>query len=997
MDLLKRLFVVAAIAMAIIGCHKPTSTEHQQARQQKLGAPTPNPTNNPYLNVSDWYFGPTCSNGNAGTDAGHALCTHSELLSRLGPQPLNFGAFPVTLHYAAGTSMADTLTLQCSAGLSTSLNLEGTPTVSATGTLSSSLENMNRSEGLFPVADLPTWSGNPLFLDTTANATAWLLHTVATGPYTGWTEMTSLLTHQSGCIYPDSCVTNPAEKTMTAGDSYELLTLPVLNSVQIGGGCAVWADHVAISTFTVDPYIGMNVNESAVGAMADQSPWNNNLNGNAASYATTILNSRYIGSTNQVTNNPIITGGDVGAGQFHGNFQIDGDAILDNNSFFAEGRGCYGAFASHHQMSILPSAMLVPDVFCGIDNGYVANGSETFWAELQGDPTIDLEQQVLVSGEWIYSPPATQAFQGPQEPVFQIDTNANSVLNIASTRDLTIHPSPTFDNLTLTRENLDTAVSSGGFGGYAFREGNFAATLVSTSVITSSTNLGGCFGVVAGLDAGTATGCIVPDAGGQVLTFTGTGFAWTTVNTDAGISFPISVPNGGTGDTTFSVGSVLLGDGTSALSTAAPGTSGDPLVSNGAATNPSFQSLNLAGAGVTGTLPIGNGGTGLNTVCASGDTLLSNGSAYTCGIPDAGISFPISVPNGGTDDTSLTAHGVLLGEGTSAVSAVAPSASAYPLVSNASADPSYQALNLASAVTGVLGISNGGTGLNAVCASGESLVSDGGVYGCGLPTTSQVTVVTTSGTVTSPSWANHALLQGWGGGGGGASGGGPGSGDGTGGAGGGGAFSYIQLASVTPSTVISVTIGAGGAGATGAGSSGGVGGNTTFNSIQVFRGASGGAGFSSMSTSISALPGGAYFTQNGDFTPMGAFSTISIPGLSPTGINGYVFGPASGGATAENTDSQGASGNVNPSYGSATGGVGGAGVSGTSGGGGGGAGPGGNGGNGGNSSTTSPTAGGSAAANSGAGGGGGGANSNSITGANGGNGGSGELIILWLP
>jgi hypothetical protein len=44
---------------------------------------------------------------------------------------------------------------------------------------------------------------------------------------------------------------------------------------------------------------------------------------------------------------------------------------------------------------------------------------------------------------------------------------------------------------------------------------------------------------------------------------------------------PLTVPNGGTGVTTLSANNVLLGNGTSALQTVAPGTTGNVLTSNG--------------------------------------------------------------------------------------------------------------------------------------------------------------------------------------------------------------------------------------------------------------------------------------------------------------------------------------------------------------------------------------------------------------------------------
>lgn len=97
------------------------------------------------------------------------------------------------------------------------------------------------------------------------------------------------------------------------------------------------------------------------------------------------------------------------------------------------------------------------------------------------------------------------------------------------------------------------------------------------------------------------------------------------------------------GNNTPTAGGVVYGDGTNYVSTSA-GTAGQVLLSNGASA-PSFgavPTVNLA-TGVTGTLPVANGGTGA---------------------------------------TSLTANNVLLGNGTSAVQVVAPGSSGNVLTSN---------------------------------------------------------------------------------------------------------------------------------------------------------------------------------------------------------------------------------------------------------------------------------------------------------------------------
>lgn len=120
--------------------------------------------------------------------------------------------------------------------------------------------------------------------------------------------------------------------------------------------------------------------------------------------------------------------------------------------------------------------------------------------------------------------------------------------------------------------------------------------------------------------------------------------AVSSVAISGGVSTPVSVPNGGTGATSFTAHSVLLGEGTAAVSSTGPNAStGIPLVSQGASADPSF-----------GTASVSGGGTGVAT---------------------------------------LTSHGVLIGQGTASVNVTSPGTAGQVLLSNgASADPSFGAV-----------------------------------------------------------------------------------------------------------------------------------------------------------------------------------------------------------------------------------------------------------------------------------------------------------------
>lgn len=97
------------------------------------------------------------------------------------------------------------------------------------------------------------------------------------------------------------------------------------------------------------------------------------------------------------------------------------------------------------------------------------------------------------------------------------------------------------------------------------------------------------------------------------------------------ITGTLSVANGGIGVVTIPAYGVVLGNGTGAVATANPGTSGRVLTDNGGAANPSFQALPTTVVNpATGVLQQGNGGTGYNSLSTS--DLRNN-----IGVPTAGV------------------------------------------------------------------------------------------------------------------------------------------------------------------------------------------------------------------------------------------------------------------------------------------------------------------------------------------------------------------------
>ncbi len=121
------------------------------------------------------------------------------------------------------------------------------------------------------------------------------------------------------------------------------------------------------------------------------------------------------------------------------------------------------------------------------------------------------------------------------------------------------------------------------------------------------------------------------------------------------------------------------------------------------------------------------------------------------------ITGVLPVANGGTGDSNLTTHGVLIGEGTNMVNVTAAGTAYYPLLSNGSADPTYQLLPLGSSVTGILPVANGGT--NSASAGIAAFNNITGYTASGATgTTSTNLVFSTSPTLITPALGTPSAI-----------------------------------------------------------------------------------------------------------------------------------------------------------------------------------------------------------------------------------------------
>lgn len=129
--------------------------------------------------------------------------------------------------------------------------------------------------------------------------------------------------------------------------------------------------------------------------------------------------------------------------------------------------------------------------------------------------------------------------------------------------------------------------------------------------------------------------------------------------------------------------------------------------------------------GVTGTLPVANGGTGLTTTPTNGQIDIGNGSGFTRTTLTAGSG--VSISNGaGSVTISATGTGgtVTSVGGTGTVNGISLSGTVTSS-GNLTLGGTLTGVNLASQVTGTLPVANGGTGLTATPSNGQIDIGNG--------------------------------------------------------------------------------------------------------------------------------------------------------------------------------------------------------------------------------------------------------------------------------
>lgn len=271
--------------------------------------------------------------------------------------------------------------------------------------------------------------------------------------------------------------------------------------------------------------------------------------------------------------------------------------------------------------------------------------------------------------------------------------------------NVTIPQLPAATTLTLA-EVIEAVQTSGGVGN--------SVQVALSQIMTTG------FG---GLPAGGGTGQIIEKA-------SGTDFASQWVNISSLVTASTGLAESGSTTVALSLASTaglsVLGVAAAAstVPAALPGTAAQVLVVNDAGNAMGFGRVNLASsAAVTGLLAGTNmtavnlsasGPGGVQNILQSANVTAINLAATGAG----GIQGNLPVTHGGTNTTTLTQNGVVFGNGAATIGITTAGNTALVLFSPGPLQsPTFGQVSLTAAVTGVLGVPNGGSGTSTLTAN----------------------------------------------------------------------------------------------------------------------------------------------------------------------------------------------------------------------------------------------------------------------------------------
>jgi hypothetical protein len=280
---------------------------------------------------------------------------------------------------------------------------------------------------------------------------------------------------------------------------------------------------------------------------------------------------------------------------------------------------------------------------------------------------------------------------------------ATGVITSAKILDATIVTADLADNSITSVKIADGAITNTNISSAAAIADTKLTTIATAGKVSNS--------ATTATSANTATTIVARDASGNfnagtiTANLTGNVTGNLTGNA-ANVTGTIAAANGGTGQTSYTIGDLLYASTSTAVSKLADVATGNALISGGVGAAPSYGKISLTTT-VSGALPVANGGTG-QTSYTIGDLLYASTSTAVSKLADVAtgnalisggvgaapsygkisltttVSGTLPVANGGTGATALTANSVLLGNGASTLQTIAPGTTGNVLTSNGS-------------------------------------------------------------------------------------------------------------------------------------------------------------------------------------------------------------------------------------------------------------------------------------------------------------------------